>query len=171
MATVVEHRWIDVTTVVRENQAGVWRWLRFLGCDDATADDLTQETFLQLLRKPQSDWPEALPPYLRGIARNRYLMWLRAKGRRRETADLDLLETVWQEVDREDGLQTFLDALQECLGQSGERVREAVRLHYAEGNSREQIATALGLKPEGVKTLLRRTRAALRKCIEGKLAE
>ena len=42
-------------------------------------------------------------------------------------------------------------------------------LQYRVESSREAIAAALDMKPDGVKTLLRRTRQVLRECVERKL--
>ena len=42
-------------------------------------------------------------------------------------------------------------------------------LTYGDGRSRSQIATELRMSADGVKSLLRRVREALRRCVEGKL--
>ncbi|MEM0926231.1 MAG: sigma-70 family RNA polymerase sigma factor, partial [Planctomycetota bacterium] len=42
---------LEPAELIRVHQRGVWRYLRMLGCDEATADDLTQETFLRVLRR------------------------------------------------------------------------------------------------------------------------
>jgi hypothetical protein len=61
--------------LVRKHQAGVWRYLRFLGCDEARADDLTQETFLAVLKGSFQQRGEAeTAAYLRTVARSRFLM-------------------------------------------------------------------------------------------------
>ena len=49
----------DLAGMIRQHQAGVWRYLRVLGCDSAGADDLTQETFLAVLQKPFQDYNPA----------------------------------------------------------------------------------------------------------------
>ena len=54
--------------IVKEHQAGVWRYLRALGCDSQQADDFTQETFLKVLTKPFDDYnPAATAAYLRRV--------------------------------------------------------------------------------------------------------
>ena len=42
----MKHTRLDLAELVREHQADVWRYLRYLGADGHDADDLTQETFL-----------------------------------------------------------------------------------------------------------------------------
>ena len=63
----------------------------------------------------------------------------------------------------------YLDALRDCLEQLEGRSRAAIDLQYREHASREAIATRLEMQPDGVKTLLRRTRHVLRECVERKL--
>jgi DNA-directed RNA polymerase specialized sigma24 family protein len=45
-----------------------------------------------------------------------------------------------------------------------------VRLQYEQRASRQQIGDELGIGQDGVKSLLRRVRGVLRRCIEGRLA-
>ena len=49
------------------------------------------------------------------------------------------------------------------------RVRRALELQYRDRASRAEIAAELDLAVEGVKTLLRRARSALRDCVERRL--
>ena len=55
--------------LVRDHQAMVWRYLRFLGCDPALADELTQDTFVAVYRHRGSPNSLGAPrPYLRKVA-------------------------------------------------------------------------------------------------------
>ena len=49
-------------------------------------------------------------------------------------------------------------------------MREAINGFYRDRLSREELAAKLDMKPDGVKTLLRRTREVLRNCIEKKIS-
>ena len=49
------------------------------------------------------------------------------------------------------------------------RAAQAIDLHYRIGASRGAIASQLAMQPDGVKSLLRRTRDVLRECVERKL--
>jgi DNA-directed RNA polymerase specialized sigma24 family protein len=66
-------------------------------------------------------------------------------------------------------LNDCVDALRDCVEQLESRSRMAVDLQYRVEAGREAIAAALGMKPDGVKTLLRRVRQVLRECVERKL--
>ena len=65
----------ELASLLQAHQVGVWRYLRYLGCDADETDDLVQETFLVVLRKgfEQRSRSETAA-YLRTVARNRLLM-------------------------------------------------------------------------------------------------
>ncbi|HUT13782.1 MAG TPA: RNA polymerase sigma factor [Thermoguttaceae bacterium] len=171
MTAATADRQAELAAVVRAHQAGVWRYLRFLGCDPTEADDLVQETFLEVLRKGFEDRsPAQTAAYLRTVARNRLLMARRKASRAPRAVDLEAAEAVWAEVAGEDGLGDYLVALGDCLEVAvNPRMRRALELQYRDRAGRAEIAAELELEVEGVKTLLRRARSALRDCVERKL--
>jgi RNA polymerase sigma-70 factor, ECF subfamily len=170
---------IDITAadapLLRSHHKEIWRYLRFLGCEDALADDLVQETFLAVLKKPPTS-PDAaaVRAYLRTIARNQYLAHLRESNRQTkvDVAELEVeaAEEVWSAAHPRDGGEERLSALDDCLGQLEGRAKQAIDLTYRENHSRADIATKLDMSEDGIKSLLRRTRDALRQCVERKLA-
>ena len=162
---------LDLADLVQRHQAGIWRYLRWLGADRAEADDLTQETFLAVARREfEQRSPRETAAYLRTAARNQLLMLRRRQRRQVRTVDLESAETVWAEWAGDDGSgNATLDALDACLEKLAGRAAQAINLHYREQASRNDIAKQLDMKPDGVKTLLRRTRDVLRECIERRL--
>lgn len=170
MTAVSDEPRTQLADLVREHQAGVWRYLRYLGAGPPEADDLTQETFLTIARAPfEERCSKQTAAYLRTVAGNHLRMLRRRQKREGECVSLEAAEAVWAEAAGDDGLETYLDALRECLAGLDGQARQAVDLHYKENVSREQMAERLDMKPEGVKTLLRRTRQVLRECIERRL--
>jgi RNA polymerase sigma-70 factor (ECF subfamily) len=171
MTAATAHRQAEMAALVRAHQAGVWRYVRFLGCDPTEADDLVQETFLAVLREEfEIRSPAETAAYLRTVARNRLLMARRKQRTIPPAVDLEAAEAVWARVAREDGLGDYLAALGDCLEVAvSPRVRRALELQYRDRASRAEIAAALDLAVEGVKTLLRRARIALRNCVERKI--
>ncbi len=160
----------ELATLIEQHQADVWRYLRYLGAATPDADDLTQETFLALSRsKFQQRSQCETATYLRRVARNQLLMFRRLQGREIDTVQLEAAEQVWAEVVPAAGMNSLLATLGECLRTLDGRAREAIHLCYREDLSRQAMAAALNLKPEGIKTLLRRTRDALRDCIQRKM--
>ncbi len=157
----------DVVRLVQSHQVEVWRYLRYLGASAELADDLVQEAFLQLLRAPfEERTPAATAGWLRTVARNQYIRSFRVPPF--QPAELDAIEAGWTGFAGEDGGQETLERLRACLERLDGRAREAVRLHYEERRSRRGVGRRLGIGEDGVKSLLRRTRALLRDCVERK---
>jgi RNA polymerase sigma-70 factor (ECF subfamily) len=160
----------NLAQLIREHQADVWRYLRYLGAPASDADDLTQETFLALAH---SEFVAHTAPqtaaFLRTVARNQLLMLRRRQGREISTVELAAAEQAWCEIVEPRGTEGFLAALADCLEQLEGRVRQAIDGFYRDRLSREELAAKLDMKPDGVKTLLRRTREVLKQCIEKKM--
>ena len=160
---------ISLERLVRAHQREVLRYLRFLGASDAEAQDLTQETYVEVWRKPFEERdPRATSAYLRQVAKHRFLMFLRARGREPALADL---EGDWVGLAGDDGGDRRVDALRGCMETLDEKPRLAIDLVYRDGDPREEVAARLDLQPEGLKTLLRRGKAKLRACVERRLRE
>lgn len=160
--------------LIRKHQAGIWRYLRFLGAEADRVDDLVQETFLAVLRSEKAGKftqrsPGETVAYLRQVARNRLVDVRRRDGRAPETVAVEAAESVWANVATEDGLEDYLAALRDCLSPLTERAQKALRLFYEKRHSRDAVAEQLDMKPDGIKTLLRRSRKSLRECIERKV--
>ena len=147
----------------------VARYLRFLGCDRADVHDLVQETMVAAVGAFAQREPPL--PWLLTVARNALRMHFRRHARRREVPDLDRLHELWVEQVRDDGGDAQRDALRECLRRLPERSRLLVHLRYRDGMSREQLAARLGLRAQGVKSLLQRVRSALGECIRRRLGD
>jgi RNA polymerase sigma-70 factor (ECF subfamily) len=160
----------DLEILVREHQADVWRYLRYLGAAADDADDLTQETFLAVARTAfelRSRGETAA--YLRTAARNQLLMLRRRQGREASTVELTAAEDVWASATPDGNSGVLLEALAACYESLAGRPREAVDRCYRRGESREEIAAAMEVTADGVKSMLRRTRTSLRECIERRL--
>lgn len=151
---------------MREHQSDTWRYLRLLGCDESRADDLTQETFLYVLRHGLVEHSRAATAsYLRRAARNLLLNVLRREKRHVPLEDWDEADRAWQDLTSEDG-EARLSALRRCMEKLAERARSAVRLRYGDGLGEAEVAARLGTSEEAIKALLKRARATLRACVE-----
>lgn len=161
----------EIAQVIRDHQAGIWRYLRVLGCEPATADDLTQETFLAVLQRPFVDLgPAAASAYLRKVARNLFLAAQRKTSRVLTDAELSEIEAAWDRwAGRDDGAE-LLAALQVCLQALTTKARRALDLRFGQDESRAKIAAELSMSEDGAKNLLQRSKVSLRECIERKLS-
>lgn len=164
---MTQARTIDLAALMEAHQTGVWRYLRALGADPSLADDLTQETFLAALRNPpelRSDAETA--GWLRTVARNFFLKACRKRGRTVAVEDVEVLDRDWGSLVRDDAGDLLIEALKRCLEALDDKPRKMLDLRYRDENARVDIAGLLGMTDDGVKTLMRRTKARLRKCVE-----
>lgn len=156
----------EIESLVKRHQETLLRYLRFLGAEEALAQDLAQDTFVAAIHAEFSDVePKSTSAYLRTTARNFYFMWLRKHKREVALPGDDMLESAWHEEEGGDFGEGYQRALQNCLGQLTDRARLALKLRYGDNASREQISFATGLDPEGAKTLIRRAKEKLKECI------
>ena len=140
-----------------------------IGSDAGVADDLLQEAMLAALHKrihAQDDASAAA--WLRGAVANLWRMHLRGSARRAAATARALAERAHEQAGGDDG--SWLSALRTCLQHLDGRARELLERNYGGDASREAIAATMGLRPEGVKTYLRRVRDILRQCVLRRLA-
>jgi RNA polymerase sigma-70 factor (ECF subfamily) len=165
----------ELAAIVRVNQAAIYRYLRYLGADAPTAEDLVQETFLAAFKSPKAEQDLSNPSaWLRGISRNLFLQHCRRDRRSPVVAGsehLEQAENAWRSVFLRggDGFD-YLEALRRCLYDLPPKHRNVLDMRYRDKRSRGEMAQSLGVSEDGIKSLLRRLRAALAKCVEKRLA-
>jgi RNA polymerase sigma-70 factor (ECF subfamily) len=157
--------------LVREHQAMVWRYLRFLGCDAEEASDLTQETFVAVLDVPIDRFGDSgIRAYLRRVAKNAFLK-LRQRAARRREVELEVADLAYEWYRGDDEGARVTAALTACLADLPDRARRALALRFAERLDRRALAAQLGIGAHGVKSVLQRSYARLRACIERRLRD
>ena len=160
----------DPAELIDRHQAGIWRYLRALGCEPELADDLTQETFLAVLRKPFDDYNAAASAaYLRRVAYNLFMSARRRAGRVTHVENIEQFDNAWEDwAGVEDG-EELLRILRECLERLTERARWALAMRFQDRLPRVEIAAALDITEHGAKNLMQRAKKQLRVCIESKV--
>jgi RNA polymerase sigma-70 factor, ECF subfamily len=144
----------DASVLITNHQAGVWRYLRSIGCDHSLADDLTQETFVAVLRKPFIQVsPAATSSYLRRVAYHLLVSF----RRRQKRAGID-----------GDG-SDLTEALEDCFRRLTKRAQLSLKMRFGENATREYIAKELGISEHGAKNLMQRAKMQLKQCLDGKL--
>ncbi|TWU39190.1 ECF RNA polymerase sigma factor SigE [Novipirellula artificiosorum] len=160
--------------LIRRHQRGVWRYLRMLGCDASTADDLTQETFLRVLRRDNfiEHNDAATSGYLRRTAHNLLVSRHRKLGRMHSVPDLSDADYVWDRWAGKDlNGDVAVDSLRFCLELLTERAQLALRMRYQNESSRIEIANALEITDHGARNLMQRAKQQLRECVEQRLQD
>jgi RNA polymerase sigma-70 factor (ECF subfamily) len=163
---------LDPERLIQTYQAGVWRYLRAMGCESSLADDLTQDTFIAVLQRPfQEVNHAATSAYLRKTAINLLISHERRAGRVRAVEDVELLDQTWMRWAGVDDGEAALDCLRSCLERLTDRARLALEMRFRQDSSRAEIATALDISEHGAKNLMQRAKQQLRECVESKLAQ
>ena len=160
----------EVRRLVEDHQAGVWRYLRSLGCEANLAEDITQDTFLSVLEKPFQQYSSAATAaWLRRVAYNRFITIRRRAGKVTAVEDIESLNVEWTRLAEDDGGEELLSALRECLRGLSERARRALQMRFGAKASRTSIAADLEITEHGAKNLMQRAKKRLRECVESKL--
>lgn len=161
---------LDLTELVKRHQAMVWRYLRALGADATAADDLTQDTFLEVMRRPFEQYSDAATAsYLRRVSHNLFISRRRREGRMTVTEHAEQFEQAWMRWAGFDTGNAALDALAECFQRLSDRAQLALKLRFATDSSRQGIAEELGISEHGAKNLMQRAKSQLRDCVEQKI--
>ncbi len=136
----------------REQGSPVRNFLRLFLGNSSIADDLTQETFLHLWRRPSAFDPQRgnIKAYLLGVARKKAADW----WRHHKPASTTSVEPVSSEVD---GL-----AIRDALGQLPEDLRTVLWLREVEGCSYAELAKILNVPIGTVRSRLHAARQQLR---------
>jgi RNA polymerase sigma-70 factor (ECF subfamily) len=132
----------------------VFRFLKRMVGNDATAEDLLSEVFLEVWRSAgRFDARSQVSTWILGIARYKALSSLRQRSF--DELDQDSYESVEDPADDpEISLQKKQDStlLQECLKQLSAAHREVLDLIYYHEQSIEDVARIIGVPPGTVKT-------------------
>ena len=137
----------QIHTLYSDQHRWLRGWLRHrLGCPDDAAD-LTQDTFLRLLRAPQTDALREPRRYLVTIARGLVVDLFRRRSLEQQYLEaLALLpEPVWPSEEERALIVETLLLLDAMLAELGSKVREVFILSQFEGLTYTQIAERLGL--------------------------
>src|SRR4051812_38432667 len=130
----------DLEEMIHAHQAELYRYLRYLGADRTTAEDMIQETFLAAFKSKESTLADfelsRRAAWLRGTARNQLLAhWRRRRQFPTDPATLvqqmDNSEVLWAShfLREGDGFD-YVDALRACLDQLPDHQRKPVDLFY-----------------------------------------
>jgi RNA polymerase sigma-70 factor (ECF subfamily) len=142
--------------------------------DYHATEDILQEIAIVIATRASSfDFEREALPWLMGIARNHIQRWYRARGKEAAYVSYDILETcmpLFASYDMEE-MSDRRRALKECVERLPEKQRDIMRLRYVEEKDCNQISEVLGRSVQGVYSLLKRLKLALRKCVEVRMQQ
>jgi RNA polymerase sigma-70 factor, ECF subfamily len=152
-ASIVRRETAAFERLYGEHGSPVRRFLNLYLGDSAAADDLTQETFLQVWRRPSAFNParSKIRSYLLGIARKRAADWWRHQKRAAQAPPT-------QQQDAETTTVVIMDALRQLPPDS----RDVLWLREVEGYSYEELAEILAVPVGTVRSRLHTSREQLR---------
>ncbi|MBA62032.1 MAG: RNA polymerase subunit sigma-70 [Planctomycetaceae bacterium] len=155
--------------LIHKYQNGIWRYLRVLGCEASLAEDITQETFLKVIKKGFEQYNDAATAgYLRKVAYNLFISVQRREGKNIVTNEVERLDASWDKWAGADNGDTLLGMLRECLEGLTERARSALELRFRKEQTRAAIANHLQITEDGAKNLMQRAKKQLRDCVDHK---
>src|ERR1700722_1836540 len=135
-------------------------------------DDVAQEVFLRLLRYDNSELIEHPQAYLFRMASNVAGEWaLRSRHRHPHDARWLVDLCAASDPEREVAQQTANEQLRRAIANLPPRQREVVRLHFAEGLPRAQVAERLKTSERVVKRDLINAYSSLRTVLDAEIAD
>ena len=152
----------DVRAAFEQNKDIVYRFAWRMTRSISAADDITQEVFLLLLRRPDRFDPSrgALGPFLIGVARNLARKWLHGESR---WSDIDEDQFSVEPINVEN--QEIADTVAAAVTSLPPLQREVLVLSQYEGFSAEEIARAINIEVGAVKARLHRARQNLKRML------
>jgi RNA polymerase sigma factor (sigma-70 family) len=170
-ATVSDWSVADLSALYAENRSSLVGQARRILRSEADAAEIVQEAFLKfILAAPELDTADRALAYLRTTVNNLCLNQIRATGSRpnlvaidSETSQERLAEISAQaHIPFDTTLAAAEDAsiIREALSRLSADQRTALVMWEMEGRSTEEIAKALGTKPENVRHVVGRARAS-----------
>ena len=135
------------------------------------SQEILQKTNLAMWSKAEDF--DATRPFMAwaiGFARFEILAYRRDAKRSRLLYDSDVIEEICRVAEElTEEVPDRLEALRHCLAKLTKEKQTMLQLRYASQLSLDEIASRVGRTVDGVKAVLRRTRAALALCIDQQL--
>ncbi len=160
--------------LVRENSRMLTVYLRSLVRDEATIDDLFQETMVVAWRRlDECDLDRPFGPWLRGIASRLVMAHYRMKKQQPvllHEGVLNLLDHQFEGINSRSGdtWDEKVVALGDCLEALPVKQKQVVDARYLDGLPASQVADRFQISLEACKKRLQRARTMLADCLKRK---
>ena len=158
---------------ITENRAKIMSVILAMVRDFEVAEDLFQETVLQILEvSDRFDPAKEFVPWACGIARNMVRRYWRRQKTQPSTIAQELLEGLAQIVVDEGDTDVWRKeqaALRRCLEKVPERTRTLFVLRYGHNCKGQELARRAQFNAGSIRTTLARLRNQLRQCIDSQV--
>ncbi|HZD57486.1 MAG TPA: sigma-70 family RNA polymerase sigma factor [Anaerolineales bacterium] len=156
-----------ISALYEQHQQSIFRYLYYRVGDQQTAEDLTSEVFLRMLRflsgfKPPS---AAFPAWLFQIARNLAADYFRRSGSHKQLELRESLAAASEDVDRAVERKLTNEVLRRALDRLSPEQRDVIILRFLSGLPISEVARTLNRSEDSVKGLQRRAVIALREIL------
>jgi RNA polymerase sigma-70 factor, ECF subfamily len=156
--------------LIDRHHAAIYGYLRAMGADQLTAEDLTQETYARVWEKIGSlRQADSLRSWLLIIARRQLLQLAR-----RRRPEIEMRESLPEPADPDPGALFHLEEserdsdLRHAVARLESSLRETITLHYFEDMSLREVASVLEVPVGTVKSRLHRALDQLYDLLEEK---
>jgi RNA polymerase sigma-70 factor (ECF subfamily) len=160
--------------IIERYQQEIWRIAVYALRDRAATEDLVQQVFVSAYVHLQSyQRGRDLGAWIRTIARNQVRKEIRSRQRHEHKLQRyqKWLETSLDRIaEQDDPAADMLEQLAKCREQLTPASQRAVALRYDQAMAFDEVAKDLGRTLAATRQLLSRTRAALRRCVEKRMA-
>jgi RNA polymerase sigma-70 factor, ECF subfamily len=162
--------------LAKQHEAMLLAYVASFVADAKLVEDIAQQTFLIAYRKIDSlKDPGAFPSWLRGIARREAFAAMRRHGREfpLEPIVMEELDEAYRRFEEQDPAHSWEERfklVEECFHLLPDTLQTVCRLHYFEDRKAREIADTLALNLNAVLKRLERARAAIRDCVQQRLA-
>jgi RNA polymerase sigma-70 factor (ECF subfamily) len=172
-AMAVGDRRRALTLIMRRYGDAVFRYCCELVRDEAVAEDVHQQVFVEAYRDlPSFQQRSHLRTWLLGIARHRCLDAVKTgrrwQNRYKNDTPTDITDDTPLPADDIDQ-RRMIDALRHCLGELAPSSRSAVLLRFRESLSYEEMASLSTEKAGTLQQRVARSMPVLRKCVERRI--
>jgi RNA polymerase sigma-70 factor (ECF subfamily) len=156
-----------ISALYEQHQQSIFRYLYYRVGDQQTAEDLTSEVFLRMLRFLSGFNPPsaAFPAWLFQIARNLVADYFRRSGSHPCLELREGLAVAAEDVDRAVERKLTNEVLHQALDLLSAEQRDVIILRFLSGLPISEVARALNRSQDSIKGLQRRAVIALREIL------
>lgn len=159
---------------ITENRSKIMAVIIAMVRDFDLAEDLFQQTVLEILRGAEFDASRDFLPWASGVARNVVRRHWRSAAKQPTAGSqewLDVLSRLAVEEQEEDVWQAERAALHVCLNKLPDKMRRLFLLRYGQNCKAEELARQSSFPLGSLRTTLARLRLKMRHCINMEIQE